>query len=108
MAKVALITGCSKGGIGDAIAQAFVNEGVQVFATARDMEKVTHLKEMGCEVLLLDVMSTASIENAVNTVKKQTGRLDFLVNNAGRGKSIFLLTSAALVFKRKRIDLGEL
>ena len=101
MAKVALITGCSKGGIGDAISQAFVNEGVQVFATARDMEKVTHLKKMGCEVLLLDVMSTASIENAVNTVKKQTGRLDFLVNNAGRGKSVFLLTSAALVFKEE-------
>ncbi|KAF3398834.1 NADPH-dependent 1-acyldihydroxyacetone phosphate reductase [Talaromyces pinophilus] len=84
MAKVALITGCSKGGIGDAIAQAFLKEGVQVFATGRDMEKINHLKEMGCEALLLDVTSTASIQNVLNTVTKQTSRLDFLVNNAGR------------------------
>jgi short-subunit dehydrogenase len=35
-----LITGCSKDGIGDALAQEFFSRGFRVFATARDLRKI--------------------------------------------------------------------
>jgi 1-acylglycerone phosphate reductase len=85
--KSALITGCSKGGIGDALAQEFHKNGVRVFATARNMVKVEHLKVFGIEVLQLDVLSPESIQMAAAEVLKATGgELDFLVNNAGGGE----------------------
>ncbi len=43
MAKNALISGCSGGGMGDGTAQEFHNRGLHVFATARDLVKVGHL-----------------------------------------------------------------
>jgi len=84
--KTLLITGCSLGGIGDALAQAFHRKGFQVFATARDLSKVQHLKEMGLTVLPLDVVDLLSIKSALESIKKATsGTLDILVNNAGIG-----------------------
>lgn len=85
--KTALITGCSEGGIGDAIAQEFHKNGVRVFATARNLTKIEHLRALGLEVLQLDVLSPESIQMAVADVQKATGgTLDFLVNNAGAGE----------------------
>lgn len=85
--KSVLITGCSKGGIGDALAQEFHSKGVRVFATARNLEKIDHLKKLGLDVLQLDVTSAESIRKAVIVVEKEMGgKLDFLVNNAGMGK----------------------
>ncbi|CZR61762.1 related to 1-acyldihydroxyacetone-phosphate reductase [Phialocephala subalpina] len=87
MVKTVLITGCSEGGIGDALAQEFYRQGVRVFATARDLGKIQHLKTVGLETLQLDVTSEESIQNAVTHIKKATGgKLDFLVNNAGIGR----------------------
>lgn len=87
MPASALITGCTAGGIGDAIAREFHRRGMKVFATARDLDKVEHLRAMGCEVLEMDVTVESSIEAAVARVTKATGgTLDFLVNNAGRGE----------------------
>ena len=85
--KSALITGCSKGGIGDALAQEFHKHNVRVFASARNMGKVEHLKVLGIEVLQLDVLSPESIQMAAAEVLRVTGgELDFLVNNAGGGE----------------------
>lgn len=82
--KTALITGCSKGGIGDMLAREFRARGLTVFATARDVAKMTELKDLGIETLEMDVTSTASITDSVNIVCKATGgTLDILVNNAG-------------------------
>jgi 1-acylglycerone phosphate reductase len=101
MKKSVLITGCSKGGIGDALAQEFHNKGLRVFATARDLAKVEHLKAMGLEVLQLDVTSQESIQNAMDEVQKAAGgKLDFLVNNAGSGKCL------TLGFQRNGKSLG--
>jgi NADP-dependent 3-hydroxy acid dehydrogenase YdfG len=87
MTETALITGCSKGGIGDALAQEFYHKGVRVFATARDLSKIQHLKSIGLEILPLDVTSEESIQDAVKYIQKETGgKLNYLVNNAGMGR----------------------
>jgi 1-acylglycerone phosphate reductase len=85
--KTVLITGCSEGGIGDALAKNFHAKGHRVFATARNLKKVQHLKELGLDIILLDVTDEDSISQAVEAVKKLTGgKLDILVNNSGAGK----------------------
>lgn len=85
--KSVLITGCSAGGIGDALAKAFHLRGLRVFATARTPSKIEHLKTMGMDVLALDVTDPKSVAAAVETVKAATGgKLDILVNNAGVGE----------------------
>lgn len=85
--KVVLITGCSAGGIGDALAQAFHKTGkTRVFATARNMSKVAHFTALGIETLQLDVESDDSIRACVKEVVAATGGvLDVLINNSGAG-----------------------
>ncbi|KAL1892630.1 NADPH-dependent 1-acyl dihydroxyacetone phosphate reductase [Sporothrix stenoceras] len=79
-----LITGCSLGGIGDALAREFHNRGLQVFATARNMAKMTELEALGITTLEMDVTSPESIKTAVAQVATASGgKLDILINNAG-------------------------
>ena len=70
--KSVLITGCSEGGIGDALAQEFLKKGLKVFATARNLKSVQHLKEIGCEVCRLDVTNVESVKDAVEFVGNKT------------------------------------
>lgn len=83
--KSVLITGCSAGGIGSALVQAFQKRNLQVFATARSLSKMAHLSKLPNVTLLqLDVTSAAEIAKAVEFVKNATGgSLDYLVNNSG-------------------------
>ncbi|KEF55949.1 uncharacterized protein A1O9_07529 [Exophiala aquamarina CBS 119918] len=85
--RVVLITGCSAGGIGDALAQAFHRTGkTRVFATARTMSKMAHFDGRGIETLQLDVESDDSIRNCVKELGAATGGvLDVLINNSGVG-----------------------
>jgi 1-acylglycerone phosphate reductase len=95
MPKSVLITGCSAGGIGYELANSFHKRGLIVFATARNLSTMTALQELSnVHLLLLDVTSSASIASALEEVKRKTGsRLDFLVNNAGRGYTMPVLDS---------------
>lgn len=83
--KNVLVTGCSTGGLGFALALAFRNKGFHVLATVRNADKAGALAaEKDIEVLTLDVTSAESIDSAVRQVQKATGgKLDILVNNAG-------------------------
>jgi 1-acylglycerone phosphate reductase len=89
--RTVLITGCSAHGLGHALAIAFHNAGLRVFATARTPEKMDGLRELGIECLQLDVLDEGSIERCVEDMRRLTGqdgdggRLDCLVNNAGGG-----------------------
>ena len=85
--KTVLISGCSAGGIGSALAECFHKNGLQVFATGRSISKMSHLEKFpNIELLSLDVTSPSSISAAVEAVKAKTGgTLDYLVNNAGVG-----------------------
>jgi len=83
--KTVLITGCSEGGIGAAIASCYQQRGYHVFATARSLSKMAGLSSLpNVTCLELDVTSQSSIDNAVATVRETAGgHLDGLVNNAG-------------------------
>jgi NAD(P)-dependent dehydrogenase (short-subunit alcohol dehydrogenase family) len=76
--QVALVTGASRG-IGSAIAQKFVQAGYQVFGTTRQSSPMGTADR----VLRLDVRDEESVQECVNTVLTQAGRIDFLINNAG-------------------------
>ncbi|CAK7244673.1 MAG: hypothetical protein STHCBS139747_006217 [Sporothrix thermara] len=60
MQKSILITGCSFGGIGDALAREFRCRGLQVFVTARSTAKMTELADLGITTLEMDVTDVAS------------------------------------------------
>ena len=86
MNKVWLITGANSG-FGRAIAEAAIAEGDVVVATTR---RVTALDDLAAahpgqvDVLPLDVTDTAAIDATVRDVIDRHGRIDVLVNNAGR------------------------
>jgi 1-acylglycerone phosphate reductase len=92
--KTVLITGCSAGGIGEALAKEFHKKRLRVFATARNLAKVEELKALGLDIIQLDVVNDESIKQAVETVKAATGgMLDFLVNNSGGGRQSGIVLS---------------
>ena len=75
--RTVLITGCSDGGMGAALAMAFHEANFHVYATARDPKKMTKLQAAGIETISLDVTSDSSIKDAVSKLSS----LDILVNN---------------------------
>lgn len=79
-----LITGCSSG-IGRSTALTFLEDDWTVYATARDIEDLADLEDAGCETAGLDVRSEGQIEQVVERVIDEDGRIDALVNNAGYG-----------------------
>jgi NAD(P)-dependent dehydrogenase (short-subunit alcohol dehydrogenase family) len=82
--KVALVTGASSG-IGKAIAQRLIADGLTVIVAARSYEKMADLEALGAHRLRLDVASDDSIQTAVNEILNTFGGVDVLVNNAGFG-----------------------
>ncbi len=87
--KTVLITGCSPGGIGHALALQFHSKGLHVFATARKVTAIADLRTLGIDTLDLEVTSPESIAQVKRHISERTnGSLDYLVNNAGRNYTI--------------------
>src|SRR3984957_10761385 len=85
--KVWLVTGSSRG-LGRAFAQAALDAGHRVVATARNPLQLSDLvSNYGDRVraLALDVTSEAQARHAIDTAIETFGGLDVLVNNAGYG-----------------------
>ncbi len=78
--RVALVTGASSG-IGKAIAQAFLDKGYIVYATARQQEALMDMQ--GIRPIILDVTQEQSMIQALQTITSEQESIDILVNNAG-------------------------
>ena len=106
--KTVLITGCSDGGLGSAMALEFAKSSkYHVLATARNPAKMSHLREKGNITLLtLDVLFEASIKSCLATVSTDFGSLDMLINNAGNGLMGPLSDATDLDACRRTFDLN--
>jgi NAD(P)-dependent dehydrogenase (short-subunit alcohol dehydrogenase family) len=90
--KVALITGGTKG-IGFGIAEALLDQGIDVAITGRNKSKAIEaaekLKKISTNAQVLglkgDVTNFNSIQKAVDDTIKQFGKLDIVIANAGLG-----------------------
>ncbi|KAI0201314.1 NAD(P)-binding protein [Astrocystis sublimbata] len=91
--KIVLITGCSAGGIGAALATTLATHGHFVIATARNTSKVPAelSSRPNVQVIPLDVSSTSSVADAAKAVIGGQRGLDVLVNNAGSGYAMPIL-----------------
>jgi NAD(P)-dependent dehydrogenase (short-subunit alcohol dehydrogenase family) len=81
--QVWLITGTSSG-FGAELVKEVIARGDKVIATARNVKRISHMRDIGAAILQLDV--TAS-QDELNRKAEEAisiyGRIDILVNNAG-------------------------
>ncbi|KAF4458896.1 toxin biosynthesis [Fusarium albosuccineum] len=81
--KTVLITGCTAGGAGAALASEFHRRGYTVFATSTNGSRMETLSNAGVTTLALNLTSDSSIKTAVAKVSAATGgSLNILINNA--------------------------
>jgi 3-oxoacyl-[acyl-carrier protein] reductase len=83
--QVALVTGATRG-IGKAIAQQLVAQGVTVIGTATSDAGAASISDYLAEHgqgMILDVADDASIQKVLSAIESRYGQLDILVNNAG-------------------------
>jgi short-subunit dehydrogenase len=80
MAKVVLITGASSG-IGKVTAEYLLQKGYKVYGTSRNPKP----DNFNFPIIPLEVTDIISIENAIQYILDKDGRIDVLINNAGRG-----------------------
>ncbi len=78
----ALVTGASLG-IGKATALRLLDDGFTVYAAARRLEHMVPLDRADAHLIALDPTDDESIVNAVESVRRESGRIDVLVNNPG-------------------------
>ena len=81
MSKVILITGASSG-IGNAIAIHLLSKGFIVYGTSRSE---ANAGKFPFKLVALDVTKPATIKKAVEKIITSEGKLDVLINNAGKG-----------------------
>lgn len=97
--QVVVVTGAAKG-IGRGIAAVYVENGAKVVIAdvdeAAGIQTEAELKQMGADILFVktDVKKEDDIINLMETAKKTYGRIDVLINNAGKGlfKSLYEVT----------------
>src|SRR5262245_26103755 len=88
--KVAFVTGGASG-IGAALATKLVQAGAEVWIADRQFDAAQELAERldsgaaKAHAIELDVRSYPSFEQAVADAAQQSGRIDYLFNNAGIG-----------------------
>ena len=82
--KVVLITGASSG-IGKTTAKELAYNGFNVYGVARNLAKMSDLKQLGINVLEMDVTNEQSMVTGINYILEKEGRIDVLINNAGFG-----------------------
>jgi len=105
MAKVALVTGGARG-IGRACAHALAKSGFDIAIVdllRPEMERTQgELREIGrqAEIYEADVASFARAQEVVADVKRKFGRIDFLLNDAGKANPASILDITEEEFDR--------
>jgi len=95
MKKVALITGGSSG-LGFSFAKLLGKDGYDVIIVARNQKRITdavaELTALGINAkgFSCDITDEAGLKNIYAEVKKDYGKLDFLILNAGRVSTVLL------------------
>lgn len=102
--KVALVTGASSG-IGEATALELAAAGYTVYAAARRVDRMEHLKSSGIRPLGMDVTDDPSLIAGVSRIVEEAGRIDVLVNNAGYG-SYGALEDVPMTEARAQFDVN--
>jgi NAD(P)-dependent dehydrogenase (short-subunit alcohol dehydrogenase family) len=88
MTKVALVTGSSSG-IGYETSLLLARNQFVTYASMRNLKKGDELMKIASQetiplkVIELDVNDDVSVNDAINTILKENGQIDVLVNNAG-------------------------
>ncbi|MEO1009935.1 MAG: oxidoreductase [Bacteroidota bacterium] len=82
MKKIIVITGASSG-MGKAFALHLIKKGHTVYGLARRVEKMNDIVMAGGKAIAMDITDEAQVENAVNQILKEQGKVDVLINNAG-------------------------
>lgn len=98
--KHALVTGGGSG-IGLAIAQALLQQGVKVTITGRTETKLhdalSRLNSQHATAVVMDVSDAGSVRQGFAQARENFGEIDILINNAGQaGSAPFLKTDEAL------------
>lgn len=95
-----LITGCGSG-IGKALALAFHAAGYEVYASARRVQTMEDLAQVGIHTLALDVTQASDIQRVVDELQSTGRHVGTLVNNAGYGAMGPLLDLPALEWQKQ-------
>jgi len=100
--KVAVITGGS-GGIGRAMAKAFLAEGAKAVMLADlDAAAVANAaSELGCDGMACDVTDEAQVVALVERTRKRHGPIDLFCSNAGAGGQGVLLDAPNAVWQKQ-------
>lgn len=81
--QVWLITGTSSG-FGAQFVKELIGRGDKVIATARSVERISHMRDLGAATLQLDVtQSQDELNRKAEEAISIYGKVDILVNNAG-------------------------
>jgi NAD(P)-dependent dehydrogenase (short-subunit alcohol dehydrogenase family) len=81
--KIALVTGAARG-IGAAIARRFAAEGARLIVNDLNLDRANSVTaEIGGIAIAADVADPAAVRDMFARVRRDTGGLDVLVNNAG-------------------------
>lgn len=83
--KVAIVTGGASG-LGYAVVEKFVQNGIRTIIIGRNEEKLHAAKEAFgelCSTISFDLSNLQGIPELVNGIVSEYGRIDILVNNAG-------------------------
>lgn len=110
MNRIALITGATSG-IGEATAEKFASEGINLILTGRRSELLENLKnrlvkKYDIEVLPLnfDVRNNEEVVASFNTLNNYWKKIDILINNAGLASGLDLIQNGDLEDWDKMID----
>lgn len=83
--QVWLVTGCSSG-FGEQFIKTIIERGDKAIATARRIESIKHLADLGAATLQLDMTDSRKVmDQKIKEAWDIYGKIDVVVQNAGYG-----------------------